>query len=257
MSDDGSSLESPYPVRSIARALDILDFLRVQPAGGTLSELAVATGVPKTTAFRYLSVLQTRRYVERDEATGAYRLSLALLMQTPVQSLGVRVRPYLEEIRDRFGETANFGILDGSRVLYVEILESEKTMRLAARAGDRDPIHCTALGKAIASQLGDDAVRRMLVAEGMPRLTAETIIDPDDYLGELRLVRKRGWALDNGENEDGGRCLAVALHGVGVPAAISLSAPAVRFRLEDVEPVAAALLGVAARLQRDLVASVA
>lgn len=257
MSGPSRPPESPYPVRAVSRALDILDFLRLRPSGGTLAELAAATGVPKTTAFRYLSVLQTRRYVERDEPTGAYRLSLALLMQTPIQSLAARVRPYLQETRDRFGETANFGILEGDRVLYVEILESEKTMRLAARAGDRDPIHCTALGKAIASQLSDEIVRRMLAVEGMPRLTAETIVDPEDYLGELRLVRKRGWALDNGENEEGGRCLAVTLSGIGIPAALSLSAPAVRFRLDDVEPVAAALLGVAARLRRDLVASVA
>jgi IclR family acetate operon transcriptional repressor len=256
MNEQPTAAESQYAIRSVTRVLDIIDLLRLQPAGATLAEIATAAAVPKTTAYRYVAALQARNYVERDETSGRYRLSLALLMQAPFQSLGLRVRPYLEEIRDRFGETANLGILDGARVLYVEILESEKTMRLAARKGDRDPIHSTALGKAIAAQLPDTTVRRILVSEGMPRLTAETLVDPDDYLGELRLVRKRGWALDNGENEDGGRCLAVTLDGVGLPAAISLSAPAVRFRLEDVEPTAAALLSVTARLRRDLVANV-
>jgi IclR family acetate operon transcriptional repressor len=232
--------------------LDILDYLRERPEGAALPEIASAIGLPKSSVFRYLATLVARRYVERDASTDAYRLGLALMMQTPVQVLAIHARPYLEEIRDRFDETANLGIFDSNRVLYIEILESAKVMRLASRSGDHDPLHSTALGKAVASQLDDQEIRRILGAEGMPRLTPKTLVDPGAYLQEVRMVRERGWAMDNGENEEGGRCLAVPITGFTVAAGISLSAPALRLPLDSIDEVATALVFAAQRLSDEL-----
>jgi len=244
--------EAPYAVRAVLRVLDVFDYLRKRPEGAALPEIAAAVGLPKSSVYRYLATLEARRYVERDATTDAYRLGLGLMLQTPVQALARHARPYLEEIRDRFDETANLGILDGSRVLYLEIFESAKTMRLASRAGDHDPLHSTALGKAVAAQLGDEEIGRILRTEGMPRLTGKTIVDPSAYLDEIRLVRQRGWAIDNGENEEGGRCLAVPITGFTVAAGISLSAPALRLPLDFIDAVAAALMSAAQRLGDEL-----
>ena len=244
--------EAPYAVRAVLRVLDVLDYLRSRPEGVALPEIAAAVGLPKSSVFRYLATLEARRYVERDATTDAYRLGLGLMLQTPVQVFASRARPYLEEIRDRFDETANLGILDANRVLYLEILESAKTMRLASRPGDHDPLHSTALGEAIAAQLGDEEIGRILRTEGMPRLTPKTLVDPSAYLDEIRLVRERGWAMDNGENEEGGRCLAVPLTGFTVPAGISLSAPALRLPLDCIDAVVAALMSAAQRLGDEL-----
>jgi IclR family acetate operon transcriptional repressor len=137
----------------------------------------------------------------------------------------------LEKLRNHFGETINLGVLDGGRVVYLEVMESPKAMRLSARRGDHDFIHSSALGKAIAAELHEAAIARILEIEGLPRLTSRTITDPDAYLNALAAVRERGYATDFGEAEEGASCVAVSIpfERVAVRAAISLSAPATRF----------------------------
>jgi IclR family transcriptional regulator, acetate operon repressor len=242
-STDGSA----YSIRAVERVCDVLDLAQRKPAGFTPSEVVEATGLPKSSAFRYLATLESRRYLQRDAATGTFRVgpSLLPLQGRELDILAARARPLLQALRDRFGETINLGMLDGDRVVYVEIIESQKSMRLAARRGDRDHLHCTAVGKAIATLLPLERVRAILEGEGMPAKTDRTITDIDTFLEELGATRARGYALDNGENEEDGRCVAVPLNGVGLLTAISLSAPAARFPLDAVEQVAAALGEVA------------
>ncbi|MGH8937100.1 MAG: IclR family transcriptional regulator [Acidimicrobiia bacterium] len=245
--------ESPYEVRAVVRALDVLDALQEAPDGATLQELAERAGLPKSSAFRYLSTLEARGYVERDSSNGTYRFGRALLPARTLHLdvLATRARPILEALRDRFEETVNLGVLEGNRVAYLVILESPRAMRFAARAGDRDPLHSTALGKAIASLLDEEVVRTILAAEGMPQRTLRTVTDPDALIRELKEIAERGHALDDRENEEDGRCVGVPIPGTPVPAAISLSAPAGRFTMEDVEEVAAALQEAARRIARE------
>jgi IclR family transcriptional regulator, acetate operon repressor len=236
---DGGS----YSIRAVQRVCDVLDLIQARHQGFSLSEVADVTGMPKSSAFRYLSTLEERRYVTRDVLTGAYHIGPAFL-PLQAQQLAVmadRARPHLERLRDRFGETVNLGMLDGNRVAYVEIVESQRSMRLSARRGDRDPLHCTALGKAIASSLPWERVVAILEADGMPRKTDATITDPGLYQQELERTREQGYAIDNGENEPDGRCVAVPFPDAPLPASVSLSAPAARFPLRDVPKVVAAL----------------
>jgi IclR family transcriptional regulator, acetate operon repressor len=245
--------ETEYSIRSVQRVCDILDLLQETSEGVSLPSVAEVTGLPKSSAFRYLATLESRRYVERGPDDQMYRLGLAFL---PLQArqldmLAQRARSYLEQLRDRFKETLNLGLLDGTSVIYLDIVESPRTMRLAARRGDRDPIHSTALGKAIASGLPEERVAVILESEGMARLTDKTITDRESFFAELREVHRRGFALDNGENEPDGRCVAVPLPRTRLPAAISLSAPASRFPLRRVNEVAEALSDMASRLAAD------
>ena len=241
-------------MRAVERVCSVLNLLQESPDGVSLMEVAAATGLPKASAFRYLWTLESHRYVERDRATGLYRFGLAFL---PLQArqLGLlrqRALPHMEKLRDEYGETVNLGLLDGNRVIYLEIVESPKSVRLAARPGDRDALHSTALGKAIASSLPAARVRDILAAEGMPAATPKTITDPAVYLRELQVVRREGYALDNGENEPDGRCVAVPVSSLGLPAALSLSAPAARLPLRRVSEVATALAHTASRIGAEL-----
>jgi IclR family acetate operon transcriptional repressor len=233
---------SMYAVRAAERVLDILDVLQGASDGVSLGELARAAKLPKSSAFRYLTTLEARGYVVRDDGD-AYRLGLALQRLRPrdLALLAAAARPHLEELCDRFGETTNLGVLDSTRVAYLEVVESPRAVRFAARRGGRDPIHSSALGKAIAANLRDEEVRRILAVEGMPARTARTITDPERFLRELEGVRARGHATDNGENEEGGSCVGVSLAGCRLPAALSLSAPSARLRAAQVEEMAAAL----------------
>ena len=155
-----------YVVRAVARALDILDRLESASGGMTLADLAQAVELPKSSVFRYLSTLQSRGYVQQDRVTGDYRLGLRAIPTHArhLELLRERARPLMEALRDRFGETINLAVLDGDRITYLEILESNRAMRLAARDGDRVPVHSSALGKAICATLPDEEVAAILRA---------------------------------------------------------------------------------------------
>jgi IclR family acetate operon transcriptional repressor len=254
MADHESATTGPsYSIRAVARVCEILTLLGQSREGATLAEVGSATGLPKSSAFRYLATLEEHRYVERDAARGVYRLGLAVV---PLHGLELgrlvdAARPHLERLRDELGETINLGRLDGSRIAYLAIVESRNSMRLAARPGDRDPLHSTALGKAIAEQLDERRVRAILKSEGMPRLTDRTITDVDAFFAELERVRSAGYAVDDLENEPHGRCVAVAIPG-GLNVAISQSAPAPRLPVEDVPAVGKALMRTATALAAEL-----
>lgn len=250
MSGEAEPADSRSGIRAVSRVCDVLDLVQAHPQGFSLNQVANVTQLPKSSAYRYLTALEERQYVMRDPASGLFRMGSAFL---PLQSqqlalLGERVRPYLVRLRDEFDETANLGILDGYRISYVEIVESPYSVRLAARPGDRDQLHCTALGKAIASTLDLERVMAILAAEGMPRRTESTITTLEQYVEELERTRARGYAIDDAENERDGRCVAVPLSGLKLPASISVSAPASRLELDDIPKVAGALTQVAAEL---------
>lgn len=250
-----STEERTYSVRAVERVCSILNLLQQSVDGVSLLDVAGTTDLPKSSAFRYLWTLEAHRYVERDPETGLYRLGLGFLgMESrQLEVLRERTRPWLEKLRDELVESVNLGILDGDSVIYLDIVESRRGVRLAARRGDRDPIHSTALGKAIAAHFAESRVREILEHVGMPRRTDNTITDVDDYLAELAKVRRVGYAVDNGENEIDGRCVAVSIPGTRLPAALSMSAPAARFPVQQVEAVAKVLRDVASQITADTV----
>jgi IclR family transcriptional regulator, acetate operon repressor len=240
-------LDDRYSVRAVDRVCSILNLLQETVDGVSLNEVADATGLPKSSAFRYMHTLGAHRYVERDAKSGLYRLGLGFVgfQSRHVEVIRQRTRPGLEALRDKLGETVNLGILDGDSVVYLDIVESRRQVRLAASKGDRDSLHSTALGKAIAAHLPEQRVREILARTGMPAVTPNTITGLDDYLAELARVRRLGYAVDNGENEVDGRCVAVPLLDGRLPAAVSLSAPSARFPIQQVEEVVALLQDVA------------
>jgi IclR family acetate operon transcriptional repressor len=233
----------PDQVFAVLRVCDLLDVLQQAPEGITLHAATLITQMPKTSVFRYLATLQERRYVERDPDTGVYRLGAAFLpvCSRDIDVLTERARGHLDQLREQFSETASLGLLDGNRILYLEVVESPKHLRVAHDRGEHEPVHATALGKALAAELADERVRELLAAEGMPPLTERTLTDPDRYLAELRAVRDRGWALEDGETQPGSRSVAVAVPGDHLLAGLSISAPAARLTLDKAERIASAL----------------
>lgn len=243
-----------YPIRSVDRVCDILDTLANAPHGVSLGDIAKATGLPKSSVFRYLSALEMRNYVGRSGDAGIYKLGLAFRPQHArgLERLAELALPALQQVRDITNETTNLGVLDGTSVVHRLVCDSAEMMRLAAHVGDRGYVHATALGKAIAASLSEEYVRSLLTATGMPALTDATITDLDAFMVELAQIRRQGFAVDEEENQDGGRCVAVVIPGLHFPAAVSVSAPASRFRIEHVSSAARALQRIARELSREM-----
>src|SRR5690606_19090650 len=101
-------------------------------------------------------------------------------------------------------------------------------MRMFTEVGRRVQPHCTAVGKAILASLPPEEARQIIKRIGMPRLTEHTITDPAEFMRRLEWIAQHGYALDEGEQEIGVRCVAVAVPQHPMRLALSVSGPATR-----------------------------
>lgn len=241
-----------YSSRSVHRVCDILDTLAAAPLGASLTEVADATSMPKSSAFRYLVTLQERAYVERDAEGSLFRLGQLFHRQhdTTRERLSTVAQQPLEKLRDQLRETTNLGVLEGTYVIHELVVESPEIMRVAARPGERGLVHSTALGKVMTAGLPLERVKTILDSTGLPAITKSTITDMDALWAELQRVRDQGYAVDDAENQEGGRCVAVAIPRIPFPAGVSVSAPTGRLAPADVPGVARKLAAVAAVISR-------
>ncbi|MGH3198231.1 MAG: IclR family transcriptional regulator [Streptosporangiaceae bacterium] len=216
-------------MQSIERAFGLLEMLA--DAGGALglSELATVSGLPLPTVHRLMRTLVNRGYV-RQEPSRRYTLGSRLIRlgETSSRMLGASLRPFLAQLVRLTGETANLAMLDGDEVVYISQVPSPHSMRMFTEPGRRVLPHCTAVGKALLAQLAPGQARALLGRDAMPALTAATITDPDLLLAHLEVIRKQGYAVDEGEQEVGVRCFAVAVPDAPASLAISTSGPQAR-----------------------------
>jgi IclR family acetate operon transcriptional repressor len=255
MTTSHANIEQPYLVKPVYKALQVLLALGDEQRPLTLTEICHRVRLPKTTVFRYLQTLAHCGFVTHDRQVDMYQLGARLFELGQLAGQQLRIRdvalPVMAELRDRFNETVNLGILDGYDIVYVEMVESHHSLRMQATLGSRDPAFSTALGKAMLAFMDDPA--RHLPARLTPR-TVFTLHTRAGVMGALAAVRQQGYALDDQENEDGARCVGAPIfeYPGRVTAAISVSAPASRLGREQVGEVAAAVRAAAATISRQL-----
>ncbi len=255
MPQPGQSMRHPAGgVQSVHRALDLLE---VVAAGGgilTIGEIATAASIPLPTAHRLLRTLVDRGYM-RQTPDRRYALGLRVLPLSASASsmVGAGAERLLSRLVDVLGETANLAMRDGDRVTYVAQVPGRHSMRMFTEVGRSVDPHCTAVGKALLAESSDDEARAVLGRTGLTRHTPHTVTDPEQLIAELAEVRRLGYAMDEGEQEVGVRCIAVAVPSSTVQLAVSVSGPAARVTDELVEQAFPALTHVAARFAADLV----
>jgi IclR family transcriptional regulator, acetate operon repressor len=245
----------PGKVQAVDRAFEVLETLA--DAGGQMSlkDLTDATKLPMPTIHRLLRTLLRHGYVRqlpsRWYALGPRLINLGVSASSMLSDWA---KPWLTGLVDNLGETANLCMLDGDRATYVAQIPSRHTMRTFTEVGRRVYLHSTGVGKALLAQLDDDQVRELIIHTGMPPATANTITDPAALAAELTSIRETGYAIDEGEQEIGVRCVAVPIPGAPTPIAISVSGPAARLTLETVDRAVPLLRTAADGLARDLLA---
>lgn len=253
--DPGSS-SAAGAAKALVKGLALVDHVADSDRPLRLVDLVEASGLPRPTALRLLDVL-CRAEVLRVEADGRYALGprVAAWGQSFLDRLDLRsqAQDLMEELVQISGETCFLGVVDRGQVLYLAAVNSPQPVRPAARPGFRNPLHCTGIGKALLSGMTDAELDSVLIPP-LERRTANTVTDPAEVRSQLELVRQRGFAVDEIENEDGVRCVAAPVrdHNGAVVAGISVSAPAYRFSTEDVHRLAPDVLRVSAELSRRL-----
>lgn len=187
-----------------------------------------ATGLPPSTVHRILAELAELGWVhvaDRSYAPGPNLLSLVRRIDADAALARLAQEP-VRRLSDRTGYTVHFAVLHGDTAIYAVKREGRRAYLMRSRVGDALALHCTAIGKAILSRMPEEQVRQIATRTGLPAATASTITDADALVEHLGEVRHRGWAMDDGENEDHTRCVGAAvLDETGRPlGGISLSA---------------------------------
>jgi IclR family acetate operon transcriptional repressor len=239
-------------VQSVERALELLEALAELREAQGVTELARATGLPVATIHRLLATMVSRGYVRQDTSSHKYTLGAHLIRlgEAAAREFAQFARPYLAELMEATGETANLAMFEDGQVAYVaQVASRHHRVRMFTEVGRRVHSHTSGVGKVVLAFRPRAEVEALLARTGLPRRTPRTIVDPARFLAELDKVARQGYAIDSGEEEVGVRCLAVPVFGVGGSvAAMSVSAPEGRLEDRDIERVLPEMLRISAAL---------
>jgi DNA-binding IclR family transcriptional regulator len=200
-------------VPSLDKALCILELLTQARAGLSLPELVQESGLPKSSIHYLLVTLERRGYVERSERSGRYLLGQKLftLANSALSGLNLRhcAAPHLSALRMRTGLTAHMAILEQHEAVLIAKQEAPCGFRLASWVGKRMELHCTGLGKALLAYLTPAEIDTIIGEHRLGRHNENTISNPKRLREDLERVIKRGFALDDEEDELGIRCIGM------------------------------------------------
>ncbi|WP_433408786.1 IclR family transcriptional regulator [Saccharomonospora azurea] len=241
------------PVTSLDRALLVLETVAAAgPEGLALGEIAARTGINKGSVHRLLRGLAHREYVTRDGEDRHYVLGEAL--RRMVRSFGagdnlpLLFRPLLLEISRRTEELVHLGTLDGRRVVYLDKIEPERSVRVWSRVGRRAHVATTALGRAlVAAAPPSDSLLTSYVEEADPDHATPAL--DRRFRDAVDAARRLGWAIENQENEPGIACVGIALTSTTAQdVAVSVTVPAERMTAERLAEIGALLRELASDL---------
>ena len=201
-------------VRSVERALDILLCFSRQEPTRSLTQIAESVHMSKTTVHRLLTTLEYKRFITRDKFTGLYRLGFRFIEMASLVLQDVELhrwaQPYLKMLSAEFGETVDLSILDGSHVMYLEVIESPQRVKLAAAVGQRLPAYFTASGKALLAYLPEEQVKS-IISENIAESPNQTRTSLQDTLADLKATAERGYAISEQEYEEEINAVAVPI----------------------------------------------
>jgi DNA-binding IclR family transcriptional regulator len=159
----------------------------------------------KTTVHRLLTTLENKRFITRDKVTGLYRLGFRFIEMASIVLQDVELHrwahPYLLRLSTEFGETVDLSILDGSHVIYLEVIESPQRVKLAAAVGQRLPACFTASGKALLAYLPEDQVRKV-ISDNLSESSNHAAVTIPDLVADLQATAERGYAVAEQEYEE-------------------------------------------------------
>lgn len=243
-------------VNSLARGLRILDLLIEieadvvrRPRGLSIQQVANELDVHKSSASRLMRTLVDHGYaVPNSSPPRGYRLGPAVQTHQGLTLDQRRLRelaqPVLVQLVQETGECAHAAVSAGGSALVIDDVETGHPLRVVAGKGRRVPLHCTSAGKCLLA-FGQAAMPREL-----PARTARTITSPEILRLHILEIAKRGYALDDEENDPGVRCISAPVFNVRDEAigCVGIDGPSVRITHGNAEAMAAHVVAAAARL---------
>ncbi len=233
----GKPAERSDQVQSLVRALSIVNRLADAEEGATLTDMAQQVGLSPSTAHRLLTTLQQERYVQFDAERRLWSVGVQAFVAGSgfirSRSLVGVARPLMRRLMEESGETVNLAEEDEGYAVYLAQVECRQMMRAFARPGARVPLHCSSVGKALLTAMGERELSRILHRRGLPKLTVKTRHTPAALRQDLALSRARGYAVDDEEHAVGLRCVAALVHDEAEQAVAAVSVLGPMARITD------------------------
>jgi len=226
-------------VRSLDKALNILEVMSHIDGDIDLAKLAKMLSMPKSTLLRLLTTMRHHNLIRQDENTKRFSLGLGLVaLGRAAESnfdLVKRIHPFLVDLSERTGETASLLIMEGDHAVYIDQVTSKNIIRGQPRIGLRLELYCSSSGKVLLSSLDEARFEALFKGKKLEQKTSKTIDDLEKLRKELQKVRDQGYATDDEEVEIGGRCVAAPIRNKSgeVIASISVMGPTTRIRQKD------------------------
>lgn len=239
------------PVKSAARALDLLDEIAAN-GPGTQLQLSTRLGIPKSSLHALLRTMTDRGWLQTDPTGSVYQLGINSIVVSAAYLAGdpvlARAAAVMDEIAAATEETVNLGRLAGAQIIYTAKRESVHPLRMHSPVGRRLPSYSTALGRAVLAE-HPEAVRAELVPDAIAPITTNTLTDRDQVLAVIDEAARVGYAVESDESCIGVRCFGVALP-FARPAidGLSVAVPASRLDQRREDLIIETLLSVKARL---------
>jgi DNA-binding IclR family transcriptional regulator len=202
-------------VKSLQKALAVLEAVGKADIPPRIAEVAVAVGISRPTAYRIVQTLIAEGHLVQDPYSGRLGIGYSVLQLSARLLDSNRLRleslPHLQRLADLAGERTNLGILHRNQVLYLAGVEKPSLPTIYSRFGKTAPAHCCSLGKAILAYLPSPELQRLIAAEPLRAHTPNSITSVPRLLEELDQTRKRGYAVDREEHVLNSNCIAAPI----------------------------------------------
>lgn len=245
--------------QSVAKLLQIIEVMASADGPMRLQDIGKTVHLPASTVLRFLKSLIDQDYVQQNPETLQYFLTfrLCLVADRVKQQLHFRdvVRAHLVAFSRKVGEAASLAVESEMQVVYVDVIEGpDHILQTLQRIGKIAPVHSTAVGKALMLDFSLAQIEGVIAVRGLPKNTDHTIDSKDALVRELGATRERGFAIDDEECETGVRCVAAPLRDYTgkIIAAISVSGPIHRMRLDRISTIGSDIRDLAATISTQL-----
>jgi DNA-binding IclR family transcriptional regulator len=236
-------------IRVISRAAEILRALSADDRGMSLGEIAERVGLPRSTVQRLVNALIVEGLVVASSAQGGLRLGpgIQALAAGSGVAVGDLIRPALEDLSQKTGETVDFSVFRDDHMLFVDQVVGTHRLRAVSAVGEVFPMTTTANGKAALALLDDQVVdaiarRELKAGTGSKKAIRQLRI-------EIDRARQTGYALDLDEHTEGISAVGAAFRTQkGLIYAVSMPVPSYRFGKRR-DPLAKALLAAVERVK--------
>jgi DNA-binding IclR family transcriptional regulator len=223
--DHHSSQISGYMAPAVHKAFEILRTVSEEKSGMRLVDIAERLGYSKSTTHGLVHTLLRESALVLDEESKQYLLGpqIADLAFSDWNYFKIikKAQPIIDDVRNQVSATVFLGMRIRNRVMITAKADALEALRISAPVGTTIPLFAGAVGQVLLAQETAQRIKQLADHKGLPRFTANTVTDLDEYIENLQSVRDRGYAVDDEAYLSGIRAVAIALNNRrGLPMAI-------------------------------------